>query len=148
MWAGPRWTIPTPTATPGPTVSDSRLDVRYGLSYRCVMSTGPESKPVFFLGAEIRTPPMSEAARREAGQLLRMVQDGEAVGMPRSRPMPSIGPGCHELRIRDEDSHWRVFYRIDPDIILVVLVVAKTTPRTPRRVIDLCKKKLRDFDNG
>jgi phage-related protein len=111
------------------------------------MSTGSESKRLIFLGVEIKTPPMSVEARREAGQLLRMVQDGLTLGMPRSRPMPSIGPRCHELRVRDEDANWRVFYRIDPNNVIVVLIVAKTTRTTPKRVIDLCKKKLRDFDN-
>ena len=49
---------------------------------------------------QIKTPPFSEAARREAGFLLRLVQEGELIGMPRSRPMPTVGPGCH----RAEDS--------------------------------------------
>jgi phage-related protein len=112
------------------------------------MSTGPEpeSKPLFILEGEIKTPPFSAEARQEAGWLLRMVQDGDSLGMPRSRPMPSIGPRCHELRIRDETVNWRIFYRIDDDAIVVAGIFEKKTQKTPKRVIDLCKRRLRDYD--
>ena len=53
------------------------------------------------LSGEVKTPPFSAAARVEAGFLLRTLQAGELLGMPQLRPMPSIGPGCHELRIPD-----------------------------------------------
>ena len=33
--------------------------------------------------------------------LMRTVAEGEPIGMPRSRPMPSIEKGVHELRLRD-----------------------------------------------
>jgi phage-related protein len=115
--------------------------------YNREMSTGPESKDLVFIEREIKTPPMSTEARREAGALLRLVQDGELLGMPRSRPMPSIGPGCHEIRVRDEDANWRIFYRIESDIVLVILIHKKTTQKTPKRVIDLCKKRLKDHDS-
>ncbi len=59
-------------------------------------------KPLVWLHGEVKTPPFTSAARLEAGLLLRRLQQGESVGLPQSRPMPSIGLGCHELRIRDE----------------------------------------------
>ena len=80
--------------------------------------------------------------------MLSLVQDGELLGMPRSRPMPSIGPGVHELRVRDAAHNWRVFYRVEADIFLVFLIFPKTTERTPKRMIDMARKKLRDFDNS
>lgn len=114
------------------------------------MSTGTEEdepKPIDFLGGEvIRTPPFSDDARRAVGRLLRLLQEGVTIGMPHSRPMPSIGPRCHELRVRDDEHNWRVFYRIDPTSILVFLVFAKTTQATPKRMIDLGKKRLKDHD--
>lgn len=106
----------------------------------------PDSKPILLIGAEIKTPPLSSAARVEAGFLLRLVQDGESLGMPRSRPMPSIGPRCHELRINDETQSWRIVYRMDPDAILVVEVFKKTTQATPKRIIELCQNRLRAYD--
>ena len=67
------------------------------------------------LKGEIQTPPMSEAARRETGFLLRRLQQGENLGLPHSRPMPVIGLRCHELRVDDASKTWRVIYRIDQD---------------------------------
>ncbi len=79
----------------------------------------------------ITTPPFSRAGRRAVGGLLRRLQRGERLTMPRSRPMPSIGSGCHELRVRDEDADWRVVYAVDSNAIVVVEVFRKTTRRTP-----------------
>ncbi|MGA7501729.1 MAG: hypothetical protein WBX00_33775 [Isosphaeraceae bacterium] len=70
------------------------------------MSTAEQSpKPLAWLQGEIKTPPFSGAARLEAGMLLRQLQDGESLGMPHLRPMPSIGPRCHELRVRGQAPH-------------------------------------------
>ena len=52
--------------------------------------------------------------------------------MPHSRPMPNIGPRCHELRINDEKKRWRIVYRIDDDAIVVLDVFEKKTQKTPR----------------
>ena len=62
--------------------------------------------------------------------------------MPKSRPMPSIGPGCHELRIRDENTNWRIFYFIHTDAIVILGIHAKKTQQTPSRVLDSCKQIL------
>lgn len=68
--------------------------------------------------------------------------------MPVSRPMPSIGANCHELRIIDKTKTWRLIYRIDDDAILVVEVFEKKTSQTPKRIIDICKKRIKDYDNA
>jgi Phage derived protein Gp49-like (DUF891) len=62
----------------------------------------------------VKSPPFSEAARKEAGAFLRRVQQGRSLPFPLSRPMPSIGPNCHELRITDEDAERRIIYAIQP----------------------------------
>jgi len=59
------------------------------------------SKPLVWLRGEVKTPPFSDRARAEAGYLLRLLQDGERLRLPESRPMPMIGPNCHELRVVD-----------------------------------------------
>lgn len=61
--------------------------------------------------------------------------------------MPSIGARCHELRIRDQEHNWRLIYRVDSDAILVVDLFAKKTRQTPREVIDVCKTRLKNYDN-
>src|SRR5437868_2330494 len=114
------------------------------------MSTGegPRRKPLVRLSGEIKTPPFSTAARVEAGSLLRRLQEGESLGMPHSRPMPSIGPQCHELRVRDENRIWQVIYRLDPDAILIAGVFSKTTRATSKHDIEDCQKRLRVYDEA
>lgn len=103
-------------------------------------------KPLVWLEGEVRTPPFSQEARIEAGFLLRQLQLGEKFGLPHSRPLPSIGRRCHELRIDDADATWRIIYRIDQDAIVIVDVFSKKTQKTPNSVIDTCKKRLRAYD--
>lgn len=104
------------------------------------------SKPLVWLHGEVKTPPFALAARIEAGFLLRQLQQGEYLGLPHSRPMPSIGIHCHELRIRDQDKNWRIIYRIDQDSVVIVEVFNKTTRNTPKTVIDVCQKRIAQYD--
>lgn len=104
-------------------------------------------KPLMWLEGEIKTPPMSAAARLEAGYLLRLLQMGERLSMPHSRPMPLIGRRCHELRINDRDRTWRIIHRIDDDAIVILEVFGKTSKSTPRTVIKTCKARLRRYDD-
>ena len=60
------------------------------------------SKRLRFLHGNIKSPPMSDAARTEAGKLLRRLQNGKRLEMPLSRPMSDIGQRVNELRINDE----------------------------------------------
>jgi phage-related protein len=105
-------------------------------------------KPIVWLHGEIKTPPLSTSARLEAGFYLRRLQRGELLSMPRSRPMSSVGVRCHELRIDDGSLTWRVIYRIDADAILILDVFAKKTRQTPQAVIQVCRRRLRDYDHA
>jgi len=105
-----------------------------------------DDKPLVWLHTEIKTPPLSKDARLEAGVMLRRLQGGEVLALPCSRPMPSIGTRCHELRIDDREHAWRIIYRIDADAIVVVDVFSKKTQETPVAVIDRCKARLRRYD--
>ena len=104
-------------------------------------------KPLVWLHGEVKTPPFSRAARLEAGLLLRRLQQGERLAMPHSRPMPSIGARCHELRLRDPDRDWRIVYRIDDDAIVIAEVFQKTTQAAPRHVLDTCRRRLTAYDD-
>ncbi len=103
-------------------------------------------KPLVWLEGEIKTPPFSRAARLEAGFLLRRLQLGEMLSLPQSRPMPSIGRRCHELRIQDESTTWRIIYREDRDGIVIVEIFAKKNQKTPATVIERCKRRLKGYD--
>lgn len=108
----------------------------------------PKHKPIAWLHGEVKTPPFSAEARVEAGYLLRKLQQGDNIAMPHSRPMPSIGSRCHELRVNDENAKWRLVYRIDEDAIVLLEVFSKKTGKTPKRIIDLCKKRMKEYDDA
>ena len=81
------------------------------------------------------------------GVLLRRLQRGESLGLPHSRPMPSIGLRCHELRVTDQGVAWRIMYRVDPDAIVILGVFSKKTRHTPQEVITICIQRLRAYDS-
>jgi phage-related protein len=106
---------------------------------------GTQRKPLVWLHGEVKTPPFSAEARIEAGVLLRRLQEGITISLPHSRPMPSIGRGCHELRIPDENLTWRIVYYVDTLAIVILDVFAKKTSQTPQAVIDICKARLKRY---
>jgi hypothetical protein len=79
----------------------------------------PSDKPLVWLHGEVRTPPFSREARLEAGYLLRRLQQGDRLVMPQSRPMPVIGE-----------------------------VLSKKSTATPRSVIEVCKRRFREYDDA
>ena len=105
----------------------------------------PRDKPLAWLSGEVKTPPFGADARIEAGFLLRRLQRGESLGLPHSRPMPSIGPGCHELRIVDGQANWRIMYYIAPDAVVILDVWSKKTEATPQAVIKACQRRRAEF---
>ncbi len=119
------------------------LDIKSDIQYPHM---NEEDKPLVWLHGEIKTPPFSREARMEAGFLLRHLQQGENLGMPHSSPMPEIGARCHELRVRDRDSDWRIMYRVEEDAIVIFEVFHKTTQKTPKIVVDNCQRRLREYD--
>mgnify|MGYP001815670334 FL=1 len=108
----------------------------------------PKDKPLVWMHGEVKTPPFSKLARLQAGFLLRLLQRGEKIAMPHSRPRPSIGRRCHELRVADEKVSWRIVYRIDEDAIVILEVFSKKTGKTPKSIIDICRTRLREYDHG
>ncbi|MBT3388403.1 MAG: hypothetical protein HN417_10760 [Desulfobacula sp.] len=62
--------------------------------------------------------------------------------------MPNIGSDCHELRIKDENTIWRIIYKIDDDAIIILEVFKKQTQQTPKKVLSICKKRIREYKNA
>jgi len=100
------------------------------------------NKPLVWLRGEVKTPPFSAEARVEAGFLLRRLQKGESLGLPHSRPMPSIGAQCHEFRINDENQTWRIVYHVAADAVVILDVFSKKTASIPNEVLMNCKRRL------
>jgi len=41
----------------------------------------------------------------------------------------------------------RIIYRIDDDAIIILEVFKKKTQQTPKSIIDICKKRIKEYDN-
>jgi phage-related protein len=108
----------------------------------------PKDKPLVWLHGEIKSPPFGLDARVEAGFLLRRLQRRDPIGLPHGRPMPSVGMKCHELRINDAGVGWRIIYRLDRDAIVIAEVFRKKSQKTPRTVIETCRRRLREYDDA
>jgi phage-related protein len=66
--------------------------------------------------------------------------------MPVSRPMPSVGPGVEELRVRDRSGIFRVFYYTRyANAVLVFHAFVKKTQQTPKHEIELGQKRLKEL---
>jgi phage-related protein len=109
--------------------------------------TARPDKPLAWLSGELKTPPLSGEARVEGGVLLRRLQRGETLAMPESRPMPVIGPRCHELRIDDvvQKKEWRIIYYVGRLAVAVLEIFPKDTRATPDEVIRNCRRRLAEF---
>jgi len=87
-----------------------------------------------------------EEIRRELGKAIFDLQDGAVLAMPLSRPMPSVEAGVSELRIRDRSGIYRIFYyRQSSRGVLVFHAFMKKTQTTPKRELDLAKRRLKEL---
>lgn len=87
-----------------------------------------------------------EDIRREIGKAIFELQKGEKLSLPLSRPMPDIGSNVHEIRVKDRSGAYRVFYvTVANDGVYVFHAFKKTTQATPKREIELGKKRLREI---
>ena len=105
----------------------------------------PDRKPVEFRGSsldDLRAFPMS--ARREAGHQLDQMQQGHE---PDDwKPMPRIGSGVQEIRIRDAAGAFRVIYVARfADAVYVLHCFKKKTQKTSKTELDLAGKRYRDL---
>ena len=101
-------------------------------------------KPARFIGtAQADLVRFPKAARLRAGHELYMVQVGRE---PADwRPMPSIGPGVREIRVRVATGAFRVFYVASlGDVVYVLHACQKTTARTAQRDIALAMQRYRE----
>ncbi len=104
-----------------------------------------DNKEIVWVEGKIKSPPFSETARLETGGLLRKLQLGQKLSLPHSRAMSVIGSGCHELRVRDADKNWRIFYHVSEDAIVIIGVFAKKTEKTPASEIKNAVKALGSY---
>ena len=104
-----------------------------------------DPKPVEFRGSaldDLRAFPAS--ARREAGHQIDQVQHGNE---PDDwKPMPTIGKGVLEIRIRDIAGAFRVVYVGKfADAVYVLHCFQKKTQKTSKTDLDLAESRYRDL---
>jgi len=98
-------------------------------------------KPVRFLGDSLeRLREFPEDARNDAGYQLEQVQRGE---QPDDfKPMPSIGKGVEEIRVRDDSGIYRVIYTARlADAVYVLHAFQKKTQATSKRDIATARER-------
>jgi len=98
-------------------------------------------KPVHFVGTsreDIRELP--DSAQETAGfQLFKVQQGKEADDW---KPMPTVGSGVHEIRVRDERGAYRVFYVAKfEEAVYVLHVFEKRSQKTARADLVLGKNR-------
>jgi phage-related protein len=106
------------------------------------------SKPLRFLGDSLdRLRAFPIDARHDAGYQLEKVQRGE---LPDDfKPMPSIGKGVEEVRVRDESGSYRVIYTARrSEAVYVLHAFQKRTPATAKREVDLIRKRFNELTRG
>ena len=76
----------------------------------------------------------------------RMESFGPDLGLPHTRAM---GGGLFELRLKAAEGIARVFYCTVVDRRIVVLhQFVKKTPQTPRRELEIARRRMRDVRDG
>jgi phage-related protein len=102
-------------------------------------------KPVAFHGDSLdRIRDFPQDARRDAGHELYQVQRGLDPGD--WKPMPAIGDGVREIRIRDAVGAYRVIYIATfADAVHVLHALQKMAQKTPRSDIELATARLRQL---
>ena len=98
-------------------------------------------KPIEFLGDSLRSlREFPDDAKRDAGYQLDRVQHG--LQPEDFKPMPTIGKGVEEIRVRDDTGAYRVIYTARlADAVYVLHAFQKKTKTTSKRDIELAKQR-------
>jgi phage-related protein len=107
----------------------------------------PSLRPiVFHIRAREEVRALPKDVRFRLGRALLALQHGFNLCIPLSRPMPIVAPGVEELRVRDENGHYRVFYyRKAGEGILVPRAFHKKSGQTPGSEIAIARRRLKEM---
>lgn len=104
-------------------------------------------KPIVFKGlllSDIRH--FSIDVRREVGFQLDKVQQGFTPSDWKPKPMPSIGSGVREIRVRERTGAYRVIYVATfEDAIYILTAFQKKQQKTPQQEIDKAKRYFKEL---
>jgi len=86
-----------------------------------------------------------EEIRADLADALARLDAGLMLSMALSRPMPAIGRGVHELRLKDRSGTYRVVYAlVTRGVVHVLHAFKKTTEATSTRNLDLARGRLKE----
>jgi phage-related protein len=105
-------------------------------------------KPVCFLGDSLKAiRDFPYAARQDTGRQLQRVQNGRPAND--FKPMPSVGKGVEEIRIREESGTYRIVYTARlSDAVYVLHAFEKKSQATPQRDLALARQRFREIMRG
>ena len=86
-----------------------------------------------------------EEIRGDLADALARLDAGLMLSLPLSRPMPAIGRGVHELRLRDRSAAYRVVYALSTrGAVYVLHAFKKTMQATSARNLELARTRLKE----
>ena len=103
-------------------------------------------KLCYFLGDSLeRLREFPKDVQQDAGYQLELVQGGQ---QPEDfKPMPSIGRGVEEIRVRDDSGAYRVIYTARlVEAVYVLHAFQKKTQATSKRDLDLAKQRFQQLE--
>jgi phage-related protein len=84
-----------------------------------------------------------DEARREAGYQLERVQAGKD---PADwKPMPSVGLGVNEIRVRDGGAFRVIYIAKFPEAVYVLHAFQKKARKTPKADVELARRRFREL---
>ena len=102
-------------------------------------------KSVIWMGSskeDLRAFP--DEARREVGYQLEHVQEG--VDPDNGKPVPAVGPGVREIRVRESSGAFRCIYLATrPEGLYVLHCFQKKTRKTSQQDLDLARRRFRSI---
>ncbi len=85
-----------------------------------------------------------EEARRQVGYQLEHVQEG--VDPDDWKPMPAVGSGVREIRVRDSSGAFRCMYLATrPEGVYVLHCFQKKTQKTSQQDLDLARRRFKSL---
>ncbi len=89
---------------------------------------------------------LPDEVRGDLADALARLDAGLMLSMPLSRPMPTVGRGVYELRLKNRSGQYRVIHAlVRRGTVHVLHAFKKTTQSTPQRNIEVARKRLKEI---
>lgn len=89
---------------------------------------------------------LSYLLQEELVEAIDVLESGEILKMPLSKPLYNVYRGLNELRLKDNSGNYRIFYYIKvKDGIYFLHGFKKKTQKTPQRELKIAVKRLKEI---